>query len=69
MLQCGGVVAKMGTVLLGWVVLDLLLLLVAENGGIYVVVMDGDLVVSYDGGIEGFAPTAVHFEEEIDVTR
>lgn len=63
------VVVKMVTVLLGWVVLALLLLLVAGNGDIYIVVMDGDPVVSYDGGIEGFSPTAVDFVEDIDVTR
>lgn len=61
--------AKMGTVLLRLVTLASLALVVAGNGDIYIVVMHGDPVVSYDGGIEGFSPTAVDLEEEFDVTR
>lgn len=36
---------------------------------VYIVVMEGDPVVSYRGGVDGFPATAVDLDEEMDVTR
>ena len=36
---------------------------------VYIVTMEGDPVVSYQGGVEGFPATAVDLDEEMDVTR
>ncbi|AQK66760.1 Subtilisin-like protease SBT2.6 [Zea mays] len=35
---------------------------------VYIVVMEGDPVVSYRGGVDGFPATAVDLDEEMDVT-
>ncbi|CAD6335535.1 unnamed protein product [Miscanthus lutarioriparius] len=35
---------------------------------VYIVTMEGDPVVSYQGGVEGFPATAVDLDEEMDVT-
>ena len=36
---------------------------------VYIVTMEGDPVVSYRGGVEGFPATAVDFDEEMDIDR
>jgi hypothetical protein len=36
---------------------------------VYIVTMEGDPVVSYRGGVEGFPATAVDLDDEMDVTR
>jgi hypothetical protein len=36
---------------------------------VYIVTMEGDPVVSYRGGVQGFPATAVDSDEEIDLTR
>jgi hypothetical protein len=36
---------------------------------VYIVTMEGDPVVIYRGGVEGFPATAVDLDEEMDVSR
>jgi hypothetical protein len=36
---------------------------------VYIVTMEGDPVVSYRGGVEGFPGTAADLDEEMDITR
>ncbi|XP_010927223.2 subtilisin-like protease SBT2.5 [Elaeis guineensis] len=43
-------------------------LLVMGSGDIYIVTMEGEPIVSYSGGVEGFAPTATDSVEEMDIT-
>lgn len=43
--------------------------LVSGNGDVYIVIMEGEPVVSYRGGLEGFAATASDSDEKINVTR
>ncbi|XP_078434289.1 subtilisin-like protease SBT2.5 [Wolffia australiana] len=45
-----------------------LCLLIIANSEIYIVSIEGDPVVSYSGGVEGFPPTAIDLVEEFDVT-
>ncbi|XP_068636449.1 subtilisin-like protease SBT2.5 isoform X3 [Aristolochia californica] len=59
--------SKIGAMVLRLAVLALLGLLVSVNGDIYIVTMHGEPVVSYTGGIDGFAPTASEFGNKIDV--
>ncbi|RWR75225.1 Peptidase S8/S53 domain-containing protein [Cinnamomum micranthum f. kanehirae] len=42
--------------------------LVSGNGDVYIVIMEGEPVVSYRGGLEGFAATASDSDEKINVT-
>ncbi|PKA65807.1 Subtilisin-like protease [Apostasia shenzhenica] len=46
----------------------LLPLLVSGRGDVYIVTLEGEPVVSYRGGIEGFAATAVDSVEDVDFT-
>lgn len=50
-------------------VLFALPILVLGHGDIYLVTIEGDPVVSYSGGVEGFAATAADLAEELDITR
>lgn len=43
--------------------------LVIGSGDIYIVTMEGEPIVSYSGGVEGFAPTATDSVEEMNITR
>ncbi|KAG1331974.1 hypothetical protein COCNU_02G019420 [Cocos nucifera] len=43
-------------------------LLVTGSGDIYIVTMEGEPIVSYGGGVKGFAPTAADSVEEMDIT-
>ena len=53
-----------------WYILFIFLrLLVLGRGDVYIVTMEGEPVVSYNGGIEGFSATASDLEEEMDITR
>ena len=36
---------------------------------IYIVTMEGDPIISYKGGVNGFEATAVESDEKIDTTR
>jgi hypothetical protein len=36
---------------------------------VYIVTMEGEPVVSYRGGVEGFPATAMDLDDELDVTR
>jgi hypothetical protein len=36
---------------------------------VYIVTMEGDPVVSYTGGVDGFPATATDLDEEMDITR
>lgn len=44
-------------------------LLVSANADVYIVIMEGEPVVTYRGSIGGFAATASESGEKIDVTR
>ena len=50
-------------------VMILLGVLVIAKSEIYIVTMEGEPVVSYKGGIDGFEATAVESDEKLDVTR
>lgn len=53
-----------------WCVLFVFLpFLVIGSGDIYIVTMEGEPILSYSGGVEGFAPTATDSVEEMDITR
>lgn len=43
--------------------------LVAADAEIYIVTVEGDPVVSYTGGIDGFEATAVDSDKKIDSNR
>lgn len=43
--------------------------LIAANAEIYMVIVEGEPVISYKGGVDGFEATAVESDEKIDVTR
>ena len=36
---------------------------------IYIVTMEGDPIISYNGGVNGFEATAVESDEKIDTSR
>ncbi|XP_039120202.1 subtilisin-like protease SBT2.5 [Dioscorea cayenensis subsp. rotundata] len=51
-----------------WVLFALLPLLAFGQGDVYLATVEGEPVVSYSGGIEGFSATAVDPAEEFDIT-
>jgi len=51
---------------LGLVLFSQLVVIRAE---IYIVTLEGEPVVSYRGGVDGFEATASESDEKIDVTR
>ncbi|KAK9017774.1 hypothetical protein V6N11_000778 [Hibiscus sabdariffa] len=54
---------------LGWVVLVVLLVLVAGvKADIYIVTVEGEPIISYKGGENGFEATAVESDEKLDTT-
>lgn len=59
----------MGEAQIAFVVYILSSLLIIAKGEIYIVTVEGEPVVSYTGGVDGFAATAVESDEELDVTR
>ncbi|XP_077238509.1 subtilisin-like protease SBT2.5 [Tasmannia lanceolata] len=59
---------KMMAMTFGFTVLALLVLLVSGNRDVYIVIMEGEPVVSYRGGVKGFAATAVDSGEKIEIT-
>lgn len=50
-------------------VMILLGVLVIAKSEVYIVTIEGEPVVSYKGGIDGFEATAVESDEKLDVTR
>lgn len=60
---------KMIELVLGFLFLLTFRLLVSANADIYIVIMEGEPVVSYIGGIGDFAATASESGENIDITR
>lgn len=44
-------------------------LLAFGSGDIYIVTVEGEPVVSYNGGVDGFSATAVDLVERMDITR
>ncbi|KAK9269007.1 hypothetical protein L1049_000775 [Liquidambar formosana] len=52
----------------GCTILVLFGLLIVGKAEIYIVMVEGDPVVSYRGGVDGFEATAVDSDEKIDVT-
>lgn len=59
----------MGAAPITFVIFMVSSLLIVAKGEIYIVTVEGQPVISYTGGIDGFAATAVESDEEIDVTR
>lgn len=53
----------------GYLIFAFLPLLVLVSGDVYIVTMEGEPVVSYGGGIEGFSATSLDLVEELDITR
>ena len=53
----------------GFLWLVLFFQLVVIRAEIYIVTLEGEPVVSYRGGVEGFEATASESDEKIDVTR
>ncbi|KAJ0965580.1 hypothetical protein J5N97_026718 [Dioscorea zingiberensis] len=51
-----------------WMFLGFLPLLAFGQGHVYMVTVEGEPVVSYAGGIEGFSATAADLAEEFDIT-
>ena len=47
----------------------LLVVLVAGEAEIYIATIEGDPVITYMGGIDGFKATAAESDEKIDTTR
>lgn len=59
---------------MGKIQIDILILMlfafpIIAKAEIYIVTVEGDPVISYRGGIDGFSATAVESDEELDVTR
>lgn len=44
-------------------------LLIITKSEVYIVTIEGDPVISYRGGIDGFEATAVESDQKLDVTR
>ena len=44
-------------------------LFVTISAEIYIVTMEGDPIISYKGGVNGFEATAVESDEKIDTSR
>lgn len=59
----------MGKIQIDFVVLMLFAFPFITKAEIYIVTVEGDPVISYRGGIDGFSATAVESDEELDVTR
>lgn len=59
----------MGALEFGFRVLVLWALLVVSKAEIYIVTLEGEPVISYKGGVDGFEATAVESDEKIDTTR
>ncbi|XP_073010487.1 subtilisin-like protease SBT2.5 isoform X2 [Typha latifolia] len=60
--------AKMKRITLTWLFLMFLLCIAFGTHDVYIVMIEGEPVVSYNGGVEGFAATAVDLVEEMDIT-
>lgn len=50
-------------------VLVLFSVLIIGKAEIYLVTVEGEPIISYRGGVDGFEATAVESEENIDTTR
>lgn len=53
----------------GCKILMLLSIFVVGKADVYIVRVEGEPVVSYEGGVDGFEATYVESDEKIDVTR
>lgn len=54
---------------LGCTVLVLFTVLTTGKAEIYIVRVEGEPIISYKGGVDGFEATAVESDEKIDTTR
>ena len=54
---------------IGCTVLVLFTVLIIGKAEIYIVTVEGEPIISYKGGIDGFEATAVESDEKIDTTR
>lgn len=53
----------------GCVLIILYALMVCGKAEIYIVTVEGEPIISYTGGIDGFEATAVDSDEKIDTAR
>lgn len=53
----------------GCVLILVATLLISGKAEIYIVTVDGEPIISYAGGIDGFEATAVESDDKIDTTR
>lgn len=44
-------------------------ILTIGNAEVYIVTVEGEPIISYEGGENGFKATSVEFDEKIDTTR
>ena len=54
---------------IGCTILVLFTVLIIGKAEIYIVTVEGEPIISYKGGIDGFEATAVESDEKIDTTR
>lgn len=59
----------MGALELGGALLVLFAVLTIGKAEIYIVTVEGEPIISYTGGVDGFEATAVESDEKIDTTR
>lgn len=59
---------KMKGMYISCVIFVFLPLLVFGTGHVYIVTMEGEPVVSYSGGVEGFSATSMDLAEDMDIT-
>lgn len=59
---------KMGALELGGTLLVLFAVLTIGKAEIYIVTVEGEPIISYTGGVDGFEATAVESDEKIDTT-
>ncbi|KAM1859822.1 hypothetical protein ACFX13_012072 [Malus domestica] len=60
---------KMVAVEFGCAAVVLFSLLIIGKADVYIVTIEGEPIISYQGGVDGFEATAVESDEKIDTTR
>lgn len=53
----------------GYILLVLFSLLTSGKAEVYIVTVEGEPIISYEGGVAGFEATAVESDAKIDTTR
>lgn len=60
---------KMRAIQIRYAILVLFSLLIVGKADVYIVTIEGEPIISYKGGVDGFEATAVESDEKIDTTR